>query len=105
MTDLSNEKLVRDLIPQIIQDDGVSPSVRKVSGDELDYFIRQKIVEESVELLESGSEGEIADILEAIDTLLMHRNLGHDRIESLRDEKKRLRGAFAEGYVLDMDSV
>ncbi len=102
---LPDEKLVRDFIPRIIRDDGGSPSVRRALDEELDKLIRHKIVEEAVELLDSGDETEIADILEAINALLNHRGLGLDQIEDLREEKKRKRGGFREGYVLDMESI
>ncbi len=102
---LPDEKLVRDFIPRIIRDNGGSPSVRRATGEELDLLIRYKIVEEASELLDSGEETEIADVFEAINALLTHRGLGLDQIEDLREQKKRKRGGFREGYVLDMESI
>lgn len=94
------EKLVRDLIPDAIRAEGGSPVVRVASEQELDMLLREKIVEEAQELLLSGDAAEIADVLEAIHTLLNLRRVGWRAIEAIRKQKKRLRGGFERGYVL-----
>ena len=43
------EKLVRDKIPEIIREKGDSPKIRTASGEELDAFLRAKLVEEATE--------------------------------------------------------
>jgi len=96
------EKLVRDRIPDIIRKIGGDPQVRVVSGSELDKFIRLKVVEEAQELLNSGDDEEIADILETIEALLVHRSIDRETIEKARLKKREERGGFEKGYVLDM---
>jgi predicted house-cleaning noncanonical NTP pyrophosphatase (MazG superfamily) len=94
------EKLVRDKIPEILREKGLNPIIRTVTSNELDEFLRAKIVEESQELLESGDSEEIVDILEAIDTLLELRKTDRAMLELQRETKKLYRGGFKQGYVL-----
>jgi predicted house-cleaning noncanonical NTP pyrophosphatase (MazG superfamily) len=95
------EKLVRDRIPEIIRQDGGDPRVRVVSGTELDKLIRLKIVEEAQELLTSGEDEEIADILEALEALLVHRSIDRAAIDDARLKKREERGGFEKGFVLE----
>ncbi len=96
------EKLVRDKIPEIIRQDGGDPRVRAVTGNEFDRLIRLKVVEEAQELLNSGEDEEIADILEALEALLLHRSIERAAIEELRLKKREERGGFEKGFVLEM---
>jgi predicted house-cleaning noncanonical NTP pyrophosphatase (MazG superfamily) len=96
------EKLVRDRIPEIIRQNGGNPQVRTATGSELDELIRHKIVEESQELLDSGVDEEIADILEALEALLVHRSIDRTAIEDIRLKKRQERGGFDKGFILKM---
>ncbi|MHA1903099.1 MAG: nucleoside triphosphate pyrophosphohydrolase [Candidatus Thorarchaeota archaeon] len=100
---MGNEKLVRDKIPEIIQSKGVQPKVRKAQKEELDALLRDKIVEEAIELQISSDSEEIVDILEAIDALIEHRVLDKGLLELQQHAKRLARGGFTEGYVVDMD--
>ncbi|MFW9888146.1 MAG: nucleoside triphosphate pyrophosphohydrolase [Candidatus Thorarchaeota archaeon] len=97
-----SEKLVRDRIPEIIRQKGGAPQVRIARGTELDKLIRLKIAEESQELLNSGADEEIADVLEALDALLAHRSIGRSEIEDTRLKKRQERGGFDKGFILKM---
>lgn len=96
------EKLVRDLIPSIIEESKQNIKVRVVAGDELDAFLRAKIVEEAKELEESGSIVEIADIIEAVEALLRLRGVSWDTIRGIQYSKRSERGGFNSGIVLEM---
>jgi predicted house-cleaning noncanonical NTP pyrophosphatase (MazG superfamily) len=98
------EKLVRDMIPDIIREKGENPEIRIATGQELDYFLRAKIVEESQELLESGDFEEIVDILEAIDALIDLRKADRALLDLQRETKRLYRGGFKQGYVLLQES-
>ena len=98
-------KLVRDKIPDIIRKSGREPRVRVAKDAELDYLMRQKIVEEATELLDSGSVEEIADILEIIDALVSLRGLRRDDLETLRKKKIDARGGFNQGLILDLHDL
>lgn len=97
-----DEKLVRDRIPEIIRNNGETPEVRVASIDEMDFLLRRKIVEESNELLASGSDEEVADVLEALYALLDIRGLALADIERLRQAKRDRRGGFSRRFVLRM---
>ena len=100
---MTNEKLVRDKIPDIIKRDGGSPKIREVSGMELDQLIRLKIVEEATELLESGENEEIVDLFEILDALVSHRGLDSELLKKMRLDKAHKRGTFKRGFVLAID--
>ncbi len=72
------------------------------SDEELDLLIREKIVEESKELLVAGTLEEIADIVEAILGLLDLRAISWTELENMRLKKKEERGGFEKGFVLHM---
>jgi predicted house-cleaning noncanonical NTP pyrophosphatase (MazG superfamily) len=97
------EKLVRDLIPDIIRKNGQEPRIRVADTKEMDYLLRMKILEEASELLASGSDEEISDVLESIEALLEIRCISRDDIELVRYKKKEARGGFSQRFVLIMD--
>ena len=96
------EKLVRDRIPEIIRQNSGNPQVRIASGSELDKLIRLKVVEEAQELLNSGEDEEIADVLEVLDALIAHRSIDRMALEDARLRKRHERGGFSKGFVLEM---
>jgi predicted house-cleaning noncanonical NTP pyrophosphatase (MazG superfamily) len=96
------EKLVRDRIPEIIRKRGEVPKVRVAQEHEVDYLIRRKVAEEAQELLQSSSLEEIADILEALEALLKHREIDWSAVEEIRTRKKDERGGFDKRFVLEM---
>ncbi|HIQ23969.1 MAG TPA: hypothetical protein EYH50_02855 [Pyrodictium delaneyi] len=91
-------KLVRDGIGRELEGQkGVV--VYRVSGSELEALLRAKIVEEAMELAESGSIEEAADLFEALREWLRLRGLGLGDLARTADEKRRRRGGFSGGYV------
>ncbi len=97
------EKLVRDRIPEIIRASGREVDVRVAGDDEIDMLLRTKIVEEAGELLSSGDVEEIADLLEAIMSLLKYRGIDPSEVENLRTQKRQERGGFEERFVIRLD--
>lgn len=103
MSRLKKEKLVRDKIPEIIQNDGGVVEVRLASGEELDLLIRKKILEEAQELMKESTTEEIVDLLEAIDALLYHRRIDDGMLDIHKHAKRLARGGFTKGYVVAFD--
>jgi predicted house-cleaning noncanonical NTP pyrophosphatase (MazG superfamily) len=99
------EKLVRDKIPDMIREKGESPQVRIAKPDELDALLREKIVEEAKEFLQSGDIEELVDIQEAIEAILTLRKADPALVEIQRHSKLLARGGFTKGYVLTMKEV
>jgi predicted house-cleaning noncanonical NTP pyrophosphatase (MazG superfamily) len=100
---LKNEKLVRDKIPEIIQNNGKSVEVRVASGEELDILLRKKILEEAQELMKEGTTEELVDLLEAVDSLLYHRRIDDGMLEIHKHAKRLARGGFTKGFVVSFD--
>ncbi|MCF2136090.1 MAG: nucleoside triphosphate pyrophosphohydrolase [Candidatus Thorarchaeota archaeon] len=102
---MSYEKLVRDLIPDIIRSNGDTPIVRIAQSSEADSLLREKLVEEAVEFRSSGDLVEIADVLEVIYAILEQRGVDLKAIEQLRLKKREERGGFERLFVLTMDGT
>lgn len=94
-------KLVRDLIPQIIADSGSKFSTHWASKEELPKLLEEKLMEEVNEYIEDKNLEELADILEVLVGLA--GTLGYTEAELFqkRMEKRGQRGGFEEGIVLD----
>lgn len=97
-------KLVRDKVPALMRSQGLDPDVRFVHGEELEEYLRRKVVEEAGEIVlakkVSELSEEIADLLEVVDALMKARGITHSRIAAVREWKRARRGAFAQGAIL-----
>jgi predicted house-cleaning noncanonical NTP pyrophosphatase (MazG superfamily) len=107
MTEKVYNKLVRDRIPEIIDNDGKSSKVREINGDELKRALVEKLSEEGREYLECMDSEELADILEVLYALIESNGSTLEEIEAIRQSKKDKRGGFSKGIflesVLDLD--
>jgi predicted house-cleaning noncanonical NTP pyrophosphatase (MazG superfamily) len=72
-------KLVRDNIPKIIENDGKKYKSRILNDEEYEVELRKKLIEEATELSEAKTEEEkiyeLADIYEIIEYVLMVNNI------------------------------
>lgn len=98
-------KLVRDKIPQIIEEvKGKKIETRIIEGEEYKAYLLKKFQEESAELAETKDKEhlaeEIADILELIDSLLEFDGLKLEDIKKIQKEKAEKRGGFKEGILM-----
>ena len=97
-------KVVRDLIADIIVGHGERAETVHLAGDALLSALKQKIVEESYEALDSvsGEEliGELADVLEVIYGICKALAVPFSRIDADRKRKRKKRGGFDSGLML-----
>ena len=94
------DKLVRDKIPEIIEEDSKNCIIKKVEGKEkLDYLFK-KLFEEAQELCESKSAEEIADVQEVLDSISNELNITKEQLDKIRKQKAESRGTFEKGIVL-----
>lgn len=94
-------KLVRDHIPEIIEEDGKWCLTRTVHGvDEHMVLLKEKIVEEAEEFIANPSYEEAADMLEVIKTFCYLNNLEFDAVISVAQNKQEERGGFYNGIIL-----
>ncbi len=94
------KKLVRDLIPSIINDSGRRAVYYHAKGDELKCLLQQKLIEEVHEFLESESPEELVDVLEVIDALCDFYQFDKESIKKIKETKCLEKGAFKEKIVL-----
>ena len=98
-------KLVRDLIPKIIEAAGHRPHSRILNDLEYDTMLRTKVIEEARELLaaKDGAEikNELADLLELIQTIARNQNIPWSELENTRSQKALERGGFDQKILLE----
>lgn len=97
-------KLVRDRIPEKILEGGENVQVSKLSGEKLLNALTQKLVEESIEVLDASDHEsileELSDVLEVMDGILEHIGSNSDEIHNIKSRKKDKVGGFTEGIIL-----
>lgn len=98
-----SEKLVRDLIPDIIRADGHEPNTRVLSDEEYLVALDEKLREEVAEYLEANDLNELADILEVIRAIAEARGSNIEQIEVIRENKLQARGGFSEKISLSSE--
>ena len=95
-------KLIRDLIPEIISNDNNRKAITKVLTDE-EYKIEldRKLQEEMQEYLEDDNVEELADLVEVIYAILDNKKISIEEFEKIRLNKVVKRGAFKEKLFLE----
>ena len=93
-------KLVRDLIPEIVEADGKTCVCETLSDKEYLCLLDQKLNEELAEYQESKSLEELADLLEVMQAVVKVRGCTMEQLESLRAEKAAKRGGFEKKLLL-----
>jgi predicted house-cleaning noncanonical NTP pyrophosphatase (MazG superfamily) len=102
----SYNKLVRDRIPQLIQDSGRHCSSRILSEEEYYHALLDKVVEEIEEYRESGNEEELADVFEVLDCLVKLKEYEPLHIDYLQLIRREARGSFQDKVLLiDVDDT
>ena len=97
----THNKLVRDRIPEIIDEAGKMHRVRQVKGGELREFAFKKLQEEVQEFIEDPCAEEAGDVLEIFHFICHRLGFHAHTIEAERTSKRIVRGSFEMGYVLD----
>lgn len=94
-------KLVRDFIPEIIEEDSKWCLTRKVHGpDEHMVMLKEKIYEEAQEFIENPSYEEAADMLEVVKAFCYLNNLEFEAVLGAAQKKQEERGGFYRGIIL-----
>ncbi len=94
-------KLVRDKIPEIIRKNGKVAFTHKASEKEYSEMLNKKLKEETNEFIADENKEELADILEVIDAICHLKNIDKKELEKIKLKKRRERGGFMEGIILD----
>ncbi|RLJ91208.1 nucleoside triphosphate pyrophosphohydrolase [Planococcus citreus] len=97
-------KLVRDKIPQVIENNGLQFKARILSEEEYRTEVTKKLTEELREFEETdnpkGAVEELADILELIHAAAELNGFSFEEVEEVRVKKAEKRGGFKERIFL-----
>ena len=93
-------KLVRDLIPEIIEQSGNRCRTRILSDEEYLKMLDLKLDEELTEYHKDQNVEELADLLELIYAAAIARGYTLEELESVRAEKAKKRGGFEKKIFL-----
>lgn len=97
---MSQRKLVRDKIPQIIRDKGLEPITYIADAEEYRASLKNKLREEVQEFLDSDDDPEeLADILEVLYALAENAGTDRQQLEKLRAAKAEERGPFSDRII------
>lgn len=102
------KKLVRDKIPQMIEESGKSFTMSILPPDKRLGEIKNKMKEEAIEFQEATNKQdtveELADIVELVHAALDVYGISYEELEAFRQRKKEKRGGFAEGiYLMEVE--
>jgi predicted house-cleaning noncanonical NTP pyrophosphatase (MazG superfamily) len=94
-------KLVRDLIPRVIEQTGKTCTTHLADEAEYRQALSDKLSEEVAEFLAKPCEEEVADIFEVMESLIECYDFDPDRIKAIKAQKKAERGGFAGRLILE----
>lgn len=97
---ISYNKLVRDKIPQLIEESGRKQTSRILSEDEYFDALVDKVIEEIEEFRVGGAEEELADVYEALDCIVKLKDFEPMHIDYVKLIKREARGSFADKVLL-----
>lgn len=95
-------KLVRDKIPEIIEEDGKTCKTYILSNEEYIVALEAKLNEEVAEYQADKNLEEMADILEVLQAICIARGYSLEEMEELRAKKADERGGFAKKIFLEV---
>ncbi len=106
---MTDGKLVRDLIPDLIRQSGRTIEVRYLTGDELMAALGAKLIEEAKEAAEAVRSRkdlveELADVHEVIAALMAAGEITDREVADAVVAKAQERGAFHSGAWLGLSN-
>lgn len=97
-------ELVRDRIPELIEQGGGEARVRTLSDAEYAAELNHKLIEETAEYLESEELDELADVLEVVQALAEYKGMTFEDLLRMKAENRALYGAFERRLFLEAAS-
>lgn len=101
MSIIKYNKLVRDKIPEIIEENGGIPISRILDDKEYKKCLDEKLIEEVKEYLKDDNEEELADVYEVFINILKYKGIELKKLEELALEKRLKRGGFDKKIYLE----
>ena len=93
-------KVVRDKIPEIIEESGKKYNLKQIDDASFLVEIEKKLIEEVNEYAENKDVEELADLLEVIYRISELRGVNPDELDRIRQDKGQKRGKFASNLFL-----
>ena len=93
-------KLVRDKIPEIIEESGKACETEVLSNEEYLKMLDNKLDEELAEYHQEQNIEELADLLEVLYATAKARGYSIEELEQMRVEKQKARGGFDKRLLL-----
>ena len=93
-------KLVRDKIPQIIEQNGQICVTQVLSQEDYIQKLDEKLTEELNEYQQSKELEELADLLEVLEATVKARGYTWQELTQIRDQKREKRGGFEDRILL-----
>lgn len=93
-------KLIRDKIPEIIEQAGKTCTVEILGEEEYLLKLDEKLNEECAEYQKDKNVEELADILEVVYAIAKAKGVSEKELNSLRTDKAERRGAFEKKLLL-----
>jgi len=99
-------KLVRNLIPEIILKNKGTFKTRILNEKEYKLELSKKLIEESKEVLEAGNNNknlikEIGDVIEVLEAIEKVHKLDRKKILKLKKQRRKNRGGFEKRIFLE----
>lgn len=94
-------KLVRDKIPEIIEESGRKQKSRILDEKEYLEALLDKVIEEIEEYRETGDEEELADVFEVLECIVKLKDYEPMHLDYLRMKKREARGSFNDRILLE----
>jgi len=94
-------KLVRDKIPEIIEENNQKYISRTVSDSEMEKWLREKVLEEAREFKEDKSVEELADLYAVLQEYMEREDIKSSDLKQLEEQKSNERGGFKENIILE----
>lgn len=98
---MSYQKLVRDRIPEIIQNSGKEPNIRILGDEEYTACLHRKLDEEVAEFHQDKNAQELADILEVVFALAADLGISREMLMEVYHQKHEQRGGFRKKIFLE----
>ena len=96
------QKLVRDNIVGFNEEQGAEVSYKTLEGEELQQALTAKIIEEAKELQDGNvTVGELADVQEVLDQLMLHAGVTKEEVAAVQNDKNTQNGAFTNGHFIE----
>ena len=93
-------KLIRDKMPEMIEQNGGKAVIRQLSHEEFVRFLEMKLDEEAGEYHRDKTVEELADILEVVYALASLHGCTKEELLAVYDEKHEKRGGFKKRLLL-----